>query len=138
MANLRYPLSAQLALSLICGVGTRPTYANGLMGCLVDLADYTYSAAHEFLSDIPSGARVGTPQAIGNLSFTNGVLDGDDIEFPTVTGDPCEAMAIWGDTGTEGTSRLLYLIDTATGLPITPGGGNIPVAFHASGIASHP
>jgi hypothetical protein len=33
------------------------------------------------------------------------------------------------DTGTESTSLLIFYIDTATGLPCTPNGGNITVAW---------
>jgi hypothetical protein len=32
---------------------------------------------------------------------------------------------LFKDTGNTATSRLFYLIDTATGLPVTPDGGNI-------------
>ena len=41
-------------------------------------------------------------------------------------------IVIYKDTGTEATSPLLAMIDTATGLPITPNGGdkriNVPLA----------
>jgi DNA-binding helix-hairpin-helix protein with protein kinase domain len=34
---------------------------------LIDAADYTVNLAdHDFLNDVPSGARVGTPQTLGN------------------------------------------------------------------------
>ena len=138
MTNIRYPKAAELALSLMCGSGTRPTYSGGLKTVLVDAADYTYDAADQYLDDIPSGARVGTPQAIGSPTYTNGVLDGADVTFPLVTGDECELLAIYGDTGTEGTSPLLFLFDGATGLPILPSGGDIPVVWNGSGIASCP
>ena len=43
-----------------------------------------------------------------------------------------EAIVIYVDTGTEATSPLVAFIDTATGLPITPNGGdkqfNVPLA----------
>lgn len=36
---------------------------------------------------------------------------------------------IYADTGTESTSPLIAFIDTATGLPITPNGGDIIVTW---------
>ena len=40
-----------------------------------------------------------------------------------------EAIVIYVDTGTEATSPLIAYIDTATGLPITPNGGDIIVTW---------
>jgi hypothetical protein len=96
---------------------------------LVDTADYTVDlAAHDFINDVPAGARVAT-QTLASKSVTGGAFDAADVTFPLVTGDPSEAMVIWKDTGVESTSPLLYYIDTATGLPVTPNGGDITVAF---------
>lgn len=102
---------------------------------LIDLADYTYSAAHVFLTDVPGAAIVGTPQTIANTTVTNGLFDGDDVVFPAVTGDPCEALILFIDTGTAATSRLVAFMDVGvTGLPVTPNGGNINVTWNGSGI----
>ena len=104
---------------------------------LIDLADYTANlSTHDNLDDVPAAARVGTPQTLGSKTFTNGTFDAADVVFPTVTGDPSEAILIYKDTGTESTSRLIALIDTATGLPVSPVGADITVAWHASGIFS--
>jgi hypothetical protein len=52
------------------------------------------------------------------------------VTFTAVTGDPCEAIVIWQDTGVESTSRLIAYIDTASsGLPVTPNGGDITIAW---------
>lgn len=97
---------------------------------LVDLADYTPDlAAHEFLSDIPAGARVATSPAFTGKTTTAGVADADDVSFATVLGDQAEALVIYADTGTVGTSSLIAFIDTATGLPVTPNGGNVNVTW---------
>lgn len=101
---------------------------------LVDTGTYTYSAAHEFLSSL-SGV-VGTAQTIGaTKSYTNGVFDGGDVTFTAVSGATVEALVLYIDTGTAGTSRLVAYIDTGvTGLPVTPNGGDITVTWNASGI----
>lgn len=111
--------------------------SNTIKCVLVDAADYTPNlSTHDALDDIPSGARVGTPQTLGSKTFTNGVFDAADVTFPSVTGDPCEYLVIYKDSGTESTSYLLMLFDTATGLTVTPDGNNINVAWNASGIFS--
>lgn len=97
---------------------------------LIDAADYTVDLAnHDFLDDVPSGARVGTPQTLGTKSTTAGVFDAADVTFSSVTGDQCEGILIYKDTGTEGTSQLIAYIDSATGLPVTPNGGDIQIQW---------
>lgn len=97
---------------------------------LIDAADYAVDLAnHDFLDDVPSGARVGTPQTLGTKSTTAGVFDAADVTFSSVSGDQCEAILIYKDTGTEGTSQLIAYIDSATGLPVTPNGGDIQIQW---------
>lgn len=125
MANALYDKGRQAFLSALID------WLNDNIKCvLVDAADYTVNlATHEFLSDIPAGARVATSGNLANKTATNGVADADDISFTAVSGDPSEALVIYQDTGNAATSRLIAYIDTATGLPVTPGGGNIPVTW---------
>lgn len=100
---------------------------------LVDTGVYTYSAAHQFLSDITG--RVGTDQTLGTKTFTNGVFDAADSTFTAVTGASVEALVIYIDTGVSTTSRLVAYIDTGvTNLPVTPNGGDIGITWNASGI----
>lgn len=94
---------------------------------LIDTGTYTYSAAHEFYSSV-SGV-VGTPGTIGTKTFTSGVFDGDDVTFTAVSGSSVEALIIYIDTGVAGTSRLIAYIDSGTGLPVTPNGGNINIVW---------
>lgn len=100
---------------------------------LVDTADYAVSInTHEFLSDIPSGARVATSAALTGKTVTLGVADADDVSFVTVVGDESEALVLYVDTGSAATSSLVAYIDAATGLPITPDGGNVNVIWDDS------
>lgn len=97
---------------------------------LVDLNDYTPNlATDEFLSNIPTAARVAVSPALTNKTSTAGVADADDVLFSSVTGDQCEALVIYKDTGTDSTSPLIAFIDSATGLPVTPNGGDIEVQW---------
>jgi hypothetical protein len=97
---------------------------------LVDAADYTVSIdVDDNLDDVPAGARVATSGALASKTVTLGVADAADFTFSAVTGDPSEALVIYKDTGTPSTSRLIAYIDTATGLPVTPNGGDINVVW---------
>lgn len=97
---------------------------------LIDTADYTVNlAVHDNLDDVPAAARVATSGALTGKTVTDGVADANDVTFTAVTGDPSEALIVYKDTGTESTSRLIAYIDTATGLPVTPNGGDISVVW---------
>lgn len=131
MPNAIYPKWKEAILN-----GGANVALSGTVRCtLVDLADYTYGAAHEFISSVPVGARVATVTLSSGKTYTNGLFDAADVVFPTVTGDPSEALIIWIDTTVEGTSRLVAFFDTGvTGLPVTPNGGDINIAWNVSGI----
>ena len=60
---------------------------------------------------------------------TLGVFDADNITFSSVSGDVSEALIIYRHTGTDSTSELIAYIDGATGLPVTPNGGDITITW---------
>lgn len=96
--------------------------------CLfLDAADDTRNlATDQFLSDVASAARVGTPQTLTSKTITNGVFDAADAVFTGLTGDQSEEILIYQDTGVEGTSRLIANID---GLTLLPNGGNVTIVW---------
>jgi hypothetical protein len=98
---------------------------------LVDNGAYTVDlATHQFLSDIASGARIATLAAgLSGKTVTAGVADASDATFTAVSGASVESIVLYKDTGSAATSRLIAYIDTATGLPVTPNGGDITVAW---------
>ena len=96
---------------------------------LVDSGAYTYSAAHQFISDVPSGARISSIQTLSGKTATDGACDANDLTFPSVSGASIEVIVIFKDTGTEATSPVLAYIDSGTGLPITPNSGDIIVTW---------
>lgn len=110
------------------------TVNDGVYAALIDTGTYTFSAAHQFYSQL-SGI-VGTDQRITTPTITNGVFDGTDVTFPSVTGNTAEAIVLYRrNAGANTTWRLIAFIDTGvTGLPVTPNGGNITVTWNASGI----
>lgn len=97
---------------------------------LIDTDDYTVDLAiHDMLDDIPAGARVATSGAFADKTVTAGVADAADVVLSSVSGDQSEAIVIYKHTGVESTSRLIAYIDSATGLPVTPNGGNITIVW---------
>lgn len=101
---------------------------------LHDDADDTVNlTTDDFLNDVVAGARVAVSGALGSPSHAAGVADASDVTLSSVTGDVSERLIIYQHTGTESTSDLVVSIDTATGLPVTPNGGNIGITWDNSG-----
>jgi hypothetical protein len=123
MANALYPKAKEafLAADIDMAVDT-------IKIALIDTGEYSYNTAHQFRSDIANNAVISTA-TLANKTLANGVFDADDATFTSVSGANCEALIIFQDTGVQSTSRLIAYIDSATGLPILPNGGDITVAF---------
>lgn len=103
---------------------------NDIKAILVDSADYVLDLAnHDNLDDIAGAAIVATSGNLAGKTVTNGVCDANDVTFAAVVGDVCEYVIIYKDSGAAATSRLICCIDTATGIPVTPNGGNITVTW---------
>lgn len=103
---------------------------------LVDNADYTVSIdADNDMADVDVGGAVESSTAnLGTKTVTLGTADAANTSFSSVSGDVCESIVIAQNTGTPANDRLIAYIDTATGLPVTPNGGDINVTFDAAGI----
>ena len=123
MANALYSKAKEAFLN-----GSINMVANTITIALVDTGVYTYSATHQFRNEVSNSAVISST-SLANKTIANGVFDADDATFSSVTGANCEALIIFSDTGIQGTSRLVAYIDSATGLPILPNGGDITVAF---------
>ena len=122
MANKLYPLGAQKLLS-----GQINMAADTLKLVLLP-ATYTFSSAHEFMSDV--GTAVGSAQTMTGKSVAGGVFNADDTEFATVAaGSTVTFAAIFKDTGNPTTSPLIFFVDTLTGFPMATNGGDITVKW---------
>ena len=97
---------------------------------LVDKNVYTPNfTTHEYLSDVSGSAIVAAGVTLTDKASTAGAADANDVTFTAVSGAESEALIIYKDTGDPATSPLIALIDSATGLPITPNGGDIIVVW---------
>lgn len=135
MANALYDKARQGFLD-----GSIDWDTNTIKVFLVDAASYTPNlATDQFLSAVAAGARKGNSggntradaPTLGSKTVTDGVADAADVTITAVpAGAALEYILIFKDDGVaDASSPLIALIDTATGLPVTPNGGNITIAF---------
>lgn len=127
MANTLFPKGKQKFLTAAINLSTDTIKA------ILVTNGYTYSAAHEFLSDL-GATTVGTAQTLTNKTVTDGVFDADDVTFATLApGANLKAVILFKDTGVAGTSALIDYIDTVTGLPMATNGGDVQIQWENSG-----
>jgi len=130
MANAIYP---EYKDAIMGGGANTDLLAGNVKVMLVDTGTYTYDAADVFESDITG--IVGETANLGTKTLTGGVFDAADTTATAVSGATVEALIVYIDTGTPTTSRVVCYIDTGvTGLPVTPNGGDINIAWNVSGI----
>jgi hypothetical protein len=138
MANALY--SAWKASLLGTDVHSRIDFdADTIKMVLLDTADYTFSAAHQDYADLISVSTAAdvAVATLASITTTDGTLDCADFSYTSVTGDVSEAMVLYKDSGSNATSPLALYLDTfASGMPVTPNGGDINVTVNASGILS--
>lgn len=104
--------------------------SSGTVKALLATSGYTpNTATHQYVSDVTSGNIVARSSAFTSKTETGGVFNAANITFTAVTGSTCTYLILYVDSGVDSTSRLIAIIDTATGLPVTPNGGDITVAW---------
>lgn len=127
------------------GTGTKVDLdADTIQAMFVDGADDTpVAATDDFLNDILSAGRVPAEASCPTLGTKTlgvvaaGVFDAADTVFTALSGDQSEFLILYKDSaGAETTMDLIAMWDTATGIPLTPNGGDVTVVWNASGIFS--
>lgn len=131
MANVLFPKFKEALLNK-----EHDLNSDSIRATLIDSADYTFGAGHTTYADgtVPAAAKVAVSSTLGSPTIVDGVFDTADFTWSAVTGDVSEAIILWNDTPTTPTADpLVAFYDSVTGLPVTPNGGDINVAVHASG-----
>lgn len=120
------------------GVHTLPDLQDGdIRFVCVDHADDTpVLATDQDLADLLVASRVATSAALASKAITGGAFDHADTTLSAVTGDQFESIVYYGFNATEALAPLICQIDSGTGLPFTPSGGDIIVRPNASGVFS--
>lgn len=106
------------------------------------LVDATYipdTAKHEYLSDIPiearhgnggSGERIDAP-TLTLFDPKAGVCDAEDVTFsriPTGTAR-LDYLVLFADAGSDDSSPLIAVIESARGLPFTPHNADVEIVW---------
>ena len=100
---------------------------------LVVSSGYTYSVDHVHWSDIGSAYQVDIISGyLATKTVTDGVADAADVTLDSVTGSTITYIVGLKNLTLGTSSRLIFYIDTATGLPVTPNGGDITIQWDAS------
>lgn len=107
--------------------------------CLVKAAYVPDLVNHQFFTSLGAnvvgnagGATRGDcPALAGKAVDGTGLFNATDATISLVPAGAgvCNEVALFKDTGADATSPLICLIDNATGLPVTPGGGNITIEW---------
>lgn len=92
--------------------------ANQLKVLLIDNSLYSPSASSDaYVSDVPVLAIKGRSNAVQNISFNIGTIDADDIVITNYSGQAFSALIGYQVGSSDADSRLIFYVDTATGLP---------------------
>jgi hypothetical protein len=129
MASAVYPKALEAFLKADIDLDTVAVNA-----VLLDLATYTYNAAHDFYDDL-TGVVGSESGDLASKTMTNGVFDAADITFSSVTGVEVGAVAVFVDRGGVASADNLLSYNEFTSA-VTPNGGDITVQWNASGIFS--
>lgn len=124
MSNALYDKGREAFLA-----GSLSWSSSAIKACLVT-EDYEPNlGADQYLADIPEPHVVATSDSLTGKTVTAGVADAADVILPSVSGNPCNAIVIYQDSGSRATSRLIAYIGTASGLPVTPNGTDITLKW---------
>lgn len=93
--------------------------------------------ADQDLADILSAARIAvspnlTSKTVGSVG--DGIFDHADEVFTSVSGASVESLVYYEHDATETLAPLLFVLDSWTGLPVTPNGGDITAAPAVGGV----
>ena len=135
MANAIYPKWKEALLGAAANSALTGSGVNGLYVALVDTGVYTYNSAHQFYTSLVGIA--GVDQEVTAVSFVSGTVKGGNTSHPAVaTGPSLEALVLYRkNPGVSSTWQLVAYLDTGvSGLPITPNGSDINIAWNVAGI----
>ncbi len=93
--------------------------------------------ADEDVADIIAGARIAESTDLGSKTVGvvgDGIFDHANFVFTSVTGNEVDSITYWGFNATESIAPLMWNLDSATGLPVLPNGGDITWAPAAGGV----
>lgn len=104
--------------------------SDSIRAVLVDSAQYTANADHEFLSSVPSGSRVAISDPLLGKTVTNGTFNSQPAFVSSVpSGRNVGAIVLYKDTGNDATSPVILYLDAGSNLPFATSGAAISVSW---------
>ena len=97
----------------------------------IDAGDnpYTFSAAHEYLDSVHANAIRSQSGALEGKAVDDGKAQADNTTFTAVEGAVAGALIIYKHNVDPAAADLIAYLDTGVGLPVTPNGGDIFIAW---------
>ena len=101
--------------------------------CVMLLSSYSFSAAHEFLDDISASAAVNGTSSALTVTKTIGVIDVSNFTITPDTAQTIGSLMFYKDTGTPGTSNVLWFADSnkVSNLPLATDGSAVNITIDA-------
>jgi len=130
MADAIYPKAKERMLTAV-GVN----WSTGVVkAVLLDISTganaYTYGSTHEFRTEVHDDAHIATSAALDGKTITDGVADANDVTFSAVSSTrQVGAILLYLDKSAKADDQLIAFVDSATGLPVTPNGGDIKIEW---------
>ena len=96
---------------------------------LVDNTYTPYQNTHQYVSDVLSTSIKDRSDPLQNVTVNLGILDANDISISDYPGGAFNAVIGYQVGTTDANSRLIFYVDTATGLPFTGASSTSPVTI---------
>jgi hypothetical protein len=128
MSNRLYDVSRQGYLT-----GTLYWDSDSMKAALLSISYSPNYSTDQHFSDV-STFQVGSSVALTSVTSGAGVAEAANVTFTAVTGLQVGSVVIYKDTGTPSTSPLIFLVNSATGLPVTPDGTDIVISWFSTQI----
>jgi hypothetical protein len=125
MANFVYKKAKESLLN-----GEFNLSSNNLKVLLIDKSLYTPNEnSDRYISDIPVGAIKKRSNNITNVVNSLGVLDADNISISDYNGQYFDGVVLYQSGSSDSNSKLIFFIDTSSGLPFVGSNSDTPVTI---------
>jgi hypothetical protein len=125
MANFVYKKAKESLLN-----GEFNLSSNNLKVLLIDKSLYTPNEnSDQYISDIPASAIKKRSNNMTNVVNSLGTLDADDVFLSDYNGQSFNGIVLYQSGNSDSNSKLIFFIDTSTGLPFVGSNSNTPVTI---------
>jgi hypothetical protein len=125
MANFIYKKAKESLLN-----GEFNLSSNNLKVLLIDKSLYTPNEdSDRYVSDVPTNAIKKRSNNMTNVVNSLGVLDADNISMGDYNGQYFDGIVLYQSGTSDSNSKLIFFIDTSSGLPFAGSNTNTPVTI---------